>query len=217
MSRREVRTNTATQLSRAQILSTTSDCLHQFGYDATTIRRIASQLDCSVGSIYRYFRDKRELLYAVTQQTLEPVADAAEAGLTVEKGERLYRQLVDNAPQIYRLMFWLACVDNDDGIHDHLPTVVDRIIKGWSALLGDIESAQTRWAALHADIMITGYRAMIVRVAPSPVDEQSRRQALLSMLSPLPRQPASDHALETEQQPGPIPEQTRSDEDVCLL
>lgn len=217
MSRREVRTNTATQLSRAQILNATSDCLHQFGYDATTIRRIASQLDCAVGSIYRYFRDKRELLYAVTQQTLEPVADAADAGQTVEEGERLYRQLVGSAPQVYRLMFWLACVGNDDGVHDHLPTVVGRIIKGWSVLLGDIETAQSRWAALHADITLTGYRAMVVRVAQSPVDERDHRQALLSTLPPLPRQPASDHAIGTEQQPDHIPEQAHSDEDVCLL
>ena len=53
---------TPTHLSRDQILDATGRCLASRGYDATTIRTIAGVLDCAVGSIYRYFRDKRELL-----------------------------------------------------------------------------------------------------------------------------------------------------------
>ena len=217
MPHREVRSSTATQLSRAHILKATSDCLHQFGYDATTIRRIASQLDCAVGSIYRYFRDKRQLLYTVTQQTLEPVAEAAEAGQAVDEGERLYRQLAGPVPQVYRLMFWLACVGDDEDSHNQLPAVVGRIIEGWSASLGNTEDAQARWAALHADITLNGQRPAASTAAQAPADEPDHRQILLSTLPPLPQRPATDHAIGTEPQPDHLPEQTQLDEDVCLL
>ena len=51
-------------LSRGQILDATETCLAELGYDGTTIRAIAKRLDCAVGTIYRYFRDKRSLLTA---------------------------------------------------------------------------------------------------------------------------------------------------------
>ena len=56
---------TAGQLGRRRILDATQRCLCQEGYDATTIRRIASQLGCAIGSIYRYFADKHELPFAL--------------------------------------------------------------------------------------------------------------------------------------------------------
>src|SRR5690349_21722567 len=99
-------TTPSTQLSREQILAATSRCLYQEGYDATTIRKIASLLNCAVGSIYRYFRDKHELLSIVTQQALEPVAAAIESGQDQEQALRLYHQIVTQSPETYRLMFW---------------------------------------------------------------------------------------------------------------
>src|SRR4051812_46315046 len=99
----------AVQLSREQILAATSQCLQKEGYDATTIRKIASLLNCAVGSIYRYFRDKHELLSIVTQQVLDPVVAATESGSSMEGSVRLYHRIVTQSPESYRLMFWLAC------------------------------------------------------------------------------------------------------------
>lgn len=104
------RSANGTTLSRQQILDITTRCLHEQGYDATTIRRIAGMLDCAVGSIYRYFEDKRDLLYAVTEQRLEPVVAMLEAGATFEASVAAYVRRANDDGEAYRMMFWLAAV-----------------------------------------------------------------------------------------------------------
>ncbi|MCX5659829.1 MAG: TetR/AcrR family transcriptional regulator [Planctomycetota bacterium] len=149
------------QLSREQILAATSRCLHQEGYDATTIRKIASLLNCAVGSIYRYFRDKHELLSIVTQQVLEPVVAANDSGESVERTARLYHQIVLSSPESYRLMFWLACqgaLDTQEDEmagpgHSRLPRVIRRIVDGWAARMGSA-SAERCWSMLHGLVLM---------------------------------------------------------------
>ena len=147
----------STQLSREQILQATSRCLSEFGYDATTIRRIAGLLDCAVGSIYRYFRDKRELLSIVTQQTLGPVAVMVEAGGSFEQSVRLYHQLMTHAPETYRLMFWLAGPGPESATPataaPRLPEVVQRIVDGWARQSGDGAVARRQWSVLHGYVL----------------------------------------------------------------
>ena len=95
-------------LDRKRILDATDTILVDEGYDATTIRRIARELDCAVGSIYRYFTDKRDLLNAVTQRRLEPVAMRVELGSPIEKTMQAYLDAAREQPEQYRLMYWLA-------------------------------------------------------------------------------------------------------------
>ncbi|MEX2216859.1 MAG: TetR/AcrR family transcriptional regulator [Phycisphaeraceae bacterium] len=103
----------STQLSREQIMSVTSRVLREEGYDATTIRRIAGRLDCAVGSIYRYFKDKRNLLIAVAEAALQPAVDHVEAGGSLEDSARIYHQLAAKDAALYQLTFWLAAVSDD--------------------------------------------------------------------------------------------------------
>lgn len=100
----------ASQLSRDQIITATAQCLRESGYDATTIRRIASMLGCAVGSIYRYFADKRDLLLAVAEASLGPATRLIEAGGSVEASARLYLEHARRDPALYHLAFWLARV-----------------------------------------------------------------------------------------------------------
>lgn len=157
-------------LSRERIMQATASCLHDEGYDATTIRRIASLLGCAVGSIYRYFRDKRQLLYAVSQQILEPVAVWTETGSPLDRGIMLYHDRATESPQVYRLMFWLASVSppptknskQDDASEDlsdqSVPRVIERILNGWTAQIGDAEKAKRCWTLLHGSVLL-GYDA----------------------------------------------------------
>lgn len=156
----------ATALSRRQIMDVTARCLREEGYDATTIRRIAAILDCAVGSIYRYFHDKRDLLDAVSQAALAPAADAAEAGAAMAETARLYHRLADRDPAMYRLMFWLTTVRNgwgESASQSHepppppappLPKVIERIIAAWADQLGDLPRARRCWVTLHGGIML---------------------------------------------------------------
>ena len=144
-------------LSRQQILDATARCLREDGYDACTIRRIASRLDCAVGSIYRYYRHKRDLLFTVAQAALEPAAALVEAGGSVEVSARLYHDLVSAEPGLYRLMFWLAAVgDGPAGVASAqaMPRVVRRVINGWSQRLGDGELATRCWLIVHGCVTL---------------------------------------------------------------
>jgi len=141
----------AVHLSRAQILHATAICLAECGYDGTTIRRIAKQLNCAVGSIYRYFDDKRSLLDAVTQARFEPVAQVAE--VSAERSAALYAHAAADEPQQYRLMFWLASV-GDHHEAPGVPAVVQRIINAWADQMGDRRKAERFWAQLHGRIML---------------------------------------------------------------
>ncbi len=173
MDGRSVRSTPPTQLSREQIMQATMACLTQDGYDATTIRRIAARLNCAVGSIYRYYTDKHELLSVVTQQALAPVVIALEAGESFHHSLAHYHRIVSQHPETYRLMFWLACHDPQSpvatGPHEpanavpmgHLdtsrvPLVVNRIIKGWAKQLDSFDDASYVWAVLHGMVLLGG-------------------------------------------------------------
>ncbi len=144
----------APQLDRDQILDATAACLDEEGYDGTTIRKIAKRLDCAVGSIYRYFTDKRELLDAVVQRRFEAVAEAVEAGDHPDATARLYLDAARSGPEQYRLMFWLAAVGRAPDQPAALPSVLERVLAGWANQLGDVNAARCRWALLHGQVML---------------------------------------------------------------
>jgi AcrR family transcriptional regulator len=61
------------------------------GYDAATTREIAHRAHVSIGTIFVYAKDKRDLLFLVINDELDPVA------------ERAHRELPDNKPVLDRL------------------------------------------------------------------------------------------------------------------
>jgi len=141
-----------THLDRGQILQATATCLRELGYDGTTIRRIAGLLGCAVGSIYRYFNDKRALLDAVAQGRFEPVAAAAESRQPIDASVRLYALTALADPSTYRMMFWLA--GGPDGTAATLPAVTTRIVAAWERRLNDGERARRCWMLVHGAVMM---------------------------------------------------------------
>lgn len=142
---------TPTCLDRTQILDATARVLREKGYDGTTIRTIAKQLDCAVGSIYRYFKDKRQLLDAVCQRRFDAVAEHAELRSPMSKTALMYARVAAEQPEQYRLMFWLASIGKQQQ-SEALPAIVRRILAGWTESLGDQAAARKTWAALHGAI-----------------------------------------------------------------
>jgi AcrR family transcriptional regulator len=223
----------STQLSREQILAVTAQSLQQHGYDGTTIRRIASMLGCAVGSIYRYFTDKRELLAAVTELTLEPVAVMAEAGESFDATVRQYYHAASHAPQTYRLMFWLASetpTDGDGVDPTRLPVVVQRIIAAWDNRLGGIERARRSWAVMHGmltlsvdidvvlrAVSVAGDLTVADRPAAQPVLQPTHQPQVVvtapQLPTPQPRVAAPAPTANTDTDADPAVDA----EDVCLL
>lgn len=143
----------ATCLDESQVLDATARVLRERGYDGTTIRAIAKQLSCAVGSIYRYFPDKRALLDCVCQRRFEAVAEQAELRAGVMTSIQRYARVASEQPELYRLMFWLASVGKQQ-MGEALPAVTRRIIAGWTESLGSQTRAKSLWAQLHGCIML---------------------------------------------------------------
>lgn len=138
-------------LSRTQILDATAACLRESGYDGTTIRRISARLNCAVGSIYRYFQDKRALLSTVAEQRFAPVEQAVRDRVAVARTIAMYAHIAAAEPDQYRLMFWLSSISRNGA---SLPAAVVSIVEGWGRQLGDSRSAERLWSQLHGGIML---------------------------------------------------------------
>lgn len=230
-----------TQLDRDQILDATWQCLREQGYDATTIRRIAASLGCAIGSIYRYYRDKHDLLSCVTQRPYEAVLAAVESGQPFASTAGLYAQLAAKEPQSYFLMFWLANQKLQGASQAEatfqLPAVIQSIIEGWARQVGGSQNAMQRWAVLHgamtagadplAMLQAMGLIGQARQVDP---DDRTAQQIVTVMRTPpLPRalRQATAAALPTaavtpaKQEEAAVPTQpaasVRQREDVCLL
>ena len=191
----------STQLSRPQIMSVTLRVLREEGYDATTIRRIAGRLGCAGGSIYRYFKDKRDLLIAVAEAALAPAVEHVEAGGSMEDSARIFHQLAEKDAALYQLTFWLAAVNEagdsptpDDGAEASvMPAIIDRLIAGWAKRLGDDALAAQCWAVLHGGITLrwpleqtlTLLRAQMRHDAPRSAADRTSGSASAKGLSPV--------------------------------
>ena len=70
-------------VSRDEIIMAAADVLHRNGYEATTMKDIAAEVDLTAASLYHHFRNKDALLLAVLEggvnhviDLLEPIVDS---------------------------------------------------------------------------------------------------------------------------------------------
>src|SRR5687768_14097475 len=83
------------------------------GYDKTTLRRIAEDIEYTPGAIYAYFKDKDSILYAVHERGFvelgrrlaSTVAGAANPRDALERVGREYIAFARDNPEMYDLMF----------------------------------------------------------------------------------------------------------------
>jgi len=81
-------------LSRQEVLKGALALLDEVGLDALTMRRLADALDVQAGAIYYHFKDKQELLDAMSDGLLAGVMEPAPAGEWDEVLAELSRRLV---------------------------------------------------------------------------------------------------------------------------
>src|SRR5262245_31840128 len=83
------------------------------GYERTTIRRIAEEIEYTPGAIYSYFKDKDAILYALHQygfeqlgrKMSEAVVGAADPLEQLARIGRAYTAFARDNPEMYDLMF----------------------------------------------------------------------------------------------------------------
>jgi AcrR family transcriptional regulator len=136
------------------------------GYDAVTLRSIATEVGCSPMTPYRYFDGKAEIFAMVRADAYRRFADAQEVvvAATPEPGDRLaalarvYVAFAVAQPDAYRIMFELA--QNDDTQYPELEVQSHRAwaplrdavgaAVGAGLIAGDPEDvAHLYWAQVH--------------------------------------------------------------------
>lgn len=100
---------------RRRILESAKKLFLDLGYEKTSIRGIAEDIEYSPATIYLYFKDKNELLFALHQEafvefakTFEAVAPIADPFERLIMLGREYLAFAFANPELYELMFLLT-------------------------------------------------------------------------------------------------------------
>jgi len=163
--------------TRERILEAAVGCFEQHGYDETTTALIASRADIGVGTLYGYFRDKRDILLELLERFTEQVIELVESRLDPERWEggdpaEHARQLIDTVfhmqtlrPGMQRVLWERYFKDPD--FHEPMEAVRERLRMAVELFARAVDAAQLRqeldlsaasltvvnavqWNALHA-------------------------------------------------------------------
>ena len=101
-----------TEMKR-QILNAAQKLFLEQGFEKTSIRNIAEEIEYSAGTIYLYFKDKNEILFALHVEAFGVLMQSMQAGIMGETDpfERLvslgkhYLKYAFENPELYDLMF----------------------------------------------------------------------------------------------------------------
>ncbi len=113
------------------ILDSAKSLFMKYGYEATSIRKIAAEIEFSPTTIYLYYKDKSDIAYALHREGFKLMAEKFSALSNVEHPfERLkamgrtYIQFATENSDFYELMFIMkepldfldtSCSDNQEG------------------------------------------------------------------------------------------------------
>jgi AcrR family transcriptional regulator len=61
--------------TRERVLHAAIECFDELGYDETTTAEIARRAGIGVGTLYGYFRDKRDILLEILEETVNEIAN----------------------------------------------------------------------------------------------------------------------------------------------
>ncbi|GAB3966087.1 TetR/AcrR family transcriptional regulator [Spirosoma terrae] len=144
------------------------------GYEKVSIRNIADTIEYSPATIYLYYKDKNELLYALHQrgfvkmvsefQSLRSLSDPFER--LVEMGRAYIRFAVEN-PELFDLMFIMTApmdkLDKEDWVEGDqafglLMTIVQECMDAGIFKKHDVQATSMMiWSGIH------GYTALFLR------------------------------------------------------
>lgn len=168
------------------------------GYEAVTLHRIATALEYTRPPIYRYFKDKDDLLTAIVLEDMgdlqtkllecATIADPLER--LVEMARRHCTWATEN-PNHYLLFYTRAWIEREDAVRAELASPVELeplhlLYKAVEELISQGKSkneyqdaglvAKTIWAAMHGTIMLeitmSDYDRMLLHDRDRPFQER---------------------------------------------
>jgi AcrR family transcriptional regulator len=172
---------------KTKILEAAKKLFLDHGFEKTSIRNIAEEIEYSPGTIYLYFKDKNELLFALHQEAFQgliakfivvaPISDPFEQ--LIAMGHEYLKFAIEN-PELYELMFLMTapiealecrCDVWEDG-HTALNLLIALIdsckTKGYFKGQDSDDLAMMIWANVH------GFASLHLRKRMSMFPEEER-------------------------------------------
>jgi AcrR family transcriptional regulator len=181
---------------RSQILQAAMSCFAEKGYHLTTMDDIVAASGLSKGSIYWYYKSKKDILMAILEVAFAEIGEAA-AGIledsTVGAGERLRRFLevsMESIAQFGELTavfidFWSAS-RHDEDFYQLMVGLYEPFLKSMVALIEEgIQSGEFRpvnAADLAVSLMSAGDGLIMYQIIGIPVDLQGTMETFLDVL-----------------------------------
>lgn len=154
------------------ILHTAAEMFRKHGYEKTSMRAVAQAIDYSAGTIYRYFKDKDELMFAISvngfrifYQYLNSVRQIEDPMERLQLLGRQYIRFAIDYPAYYDLMFIMpdpmnALGDNghwEDGHRSHgvlVEVITSCMEKGHFSGHNAIDLSLVIWGQVHGIVAL---------------------------------------------------------------
>lgn len=171
------------------------------GYDRTTLRRIAEEIEYTPGAIYAYFKDKDAILYALHQQgfeelgrrMMEAIPGAQNPREVLDRLGRAYLAFARDNPEMYDLMFIAQATSRamqeqwpeGERTYEMLKMAVKTAIDGGWIIAGDVEAVSFMlWSTAHGMASLSCRdRCLMIPEAERPKVLADAYEVLLRLLS----------------------------------
>lgn len=152
------------QKSRRELIEIAIDCFARFGYQGTSVDRIARTAGVTKGAIYYHFRDKEDLLTAAVADRVEEfeqrVQRACENVDAAAALRRIARVCVDHAKSNdyprFTITLMVEAIETNHAISDQLREMMRR----FRAFLREIIRAGQEEGAFRANVDASAVAAM---------------------------------------------------------
>ncbi|MBD1431416.1 TetR/AcrR family transcriptional regulator [Sphingobacterium sp. DN00404] len=190
---------------RKRILEAAKKLFVTAGYEATSIRKIAKEIEFSPTTIYLYYKDKSDIIYALHQEGFQLLRQDFQPLMQVESPfERLkalgrcYIKFAFTHPDFYELMFIMKdpmqyleinCVeaawDEGERVFDFLlQTIRDCQEEGYFKGLDTIHVAMEAWASVHGmcALYVSGHLKSMMHVVFGDEDQERMIESAFRVL-----------------------------------
>jgi AcrR family transcriptional regulator len=188
---------------REALLAAASEQIESIGFEALSLRDLATSLEVSRAAPYRHFVDRRALLAAIAADGFKHLERAANAAMArqatpssrLAAGARAYLAFAARRPQLFRLMFVSDLLTGEEPRDPALTQVANSFHLRFEVLVAENcatrddktvkAAALTFWSILHGFALLR----MGDRVMPfmrGPLTDGELREAVLGAASAIP-------------------------------
>ena len=137
-------------LDRAGVVAAARDSIAKEGYEAFSLRQLASQLGVTAPALYAHVRGKKELIRAVAEmefgrftKLLEKV-DLNDPLERIREGARVYVNFARENPEIFRLMFRFRPVITEEPRGDEFDAATRSFQRGAASIRQAMDAGALR-------------------------------------------------------------------------